>query len=244
MGSDPAVRTRGLSRAFGGVEVLTQCDLDVPQGSVYGVLGPNGAGKTTLFKIILGMLQPTAGTVEVNGMDAHRYRNDILKRTGSMIEVPLFYEHLSAADHLELHLQYMQTGGIGVTEALERVGLGGVRRQPVSSFSLGMRQRLGLARAIVHQPQLLILDEPTNGLDPLGRREIKGVLRELNAQGVTILIASHLLHDIEELADTTGIMVQGRITAQITRAELQYRPDASLETFYFDAMGRTTACAG
>jgi len=167
-----AVKTENLIKTFSGIEVIKGCTMNVPKGCIYGLLGANGAGKTTIFKLLMGFLTPTAGKAEVLNMDVISCRNEILKSVGSIIEVPVFYEHLSARENLEIHLSYMNVTG-DISSALEMVGLKSTNNQPVSKYSLGMRQRLGIARALIHKPKLLILDEPINGLDPMGIREMR-----------------------------------------------------------------------
>lgn len=149
------------------------------RGSIYGFLGHNGAGKTTVFKLLLGLLKPSAGTASVLGLDSVRDNEVILRRTGSLIETPIFYEHLSATDNIRLHLTYMRMEDTDVEPTLCRVGLTGTGSQPVSTFSLGMRQRLAIARAIIHRPEVLILDEPVNSLTPVGMKEMRILFRRL-----------------------------------------------------------------
>lgn len=159
------VQTKNLCKAFAGKEVIHDCTMSVMRGTIYGFLGKNGAGKTTVFKILLGLLKPTMGEVSVLGMDSCKNNLEILRRTGSMIETPIFYEHLSAMNNLQLHLDYMEVKEANITETLKMVGLSNVGTGAVSTFSLGMRGRLAIARAIVHKPELLILDESVNGLE-------------------------------------------------------------------------------
>ena len=164
------ISASNLTKTFLGKEVIRNCTFFVERGSIYGFLGRNGAGKTTVLKLLLGLLKPSAGTASVLGLDSVRDNEAILRRTGSLIETPIFYEHLSAADNLRLHLAYMGIDDTDVEPTLCRVGLPGTGSQPVSTFSLGMRQRLAIARAIIHRPEVLILDEPVNGLDPVGMK--------------------------------------------------------------------------
>lgn len=172
MKNEYAVLVDNLTKTFSGSEVIKGCNMTIPKGSIYGLLGANGSGKTTIFKLLMGLLTPTLGSAEIFGMDSVLCRSEILKRTGSIIEVPVFYDHLSARENLEIHLSYMGTSG-DIESTLELVGLKASNNQPVSKFSLGMRQRLGIARALIHEPELLILDEPINGLDPMGIREMR-----------------------------------------------------------------------
>ena len=173
MNTNLAVRTKNLFKSFDGKEIIHDCTMSVEKGTIYGFLGKNGAGKTTVFKILLGLLKPTMGEAAVLGMDSVKNNLDILKRTGSLIETPIFYEHLSAVENLQIHLDYMGAANADIEGTLELVGLPNMGTQAVSTFSLGMRQRLGIARALVHNPELLILDEPINGLDPVGIKEMR-----------------------------------------------------------------------
>lgn len=230
------VITRQLTRAFEGREVVKDVSLRVEQGSIYGLVGRNGAGKTTLFKLLLGMLRPSAGRAQVLGFDSVKEKEEILRRTGSLIETPVFYEHLSAVDNLRLHLAYMGFSGemdSRIGDALERVGLSDTGKQPVSAFSLGMRQRLAIARAIVHRPELLILDEPANGLDPLGIRALRGLLAGLaEEEGMTILLSSHILSELEKTAGRIGILEEGRLLEEFSPKEAQERFPGGLEELF------------
>ena len=221
------VITRQLTRVFDGREVVKDVNLRVEQGIIYGLVGRNGAGKTTLFKLLLGMLRPSAGRAQVLGFDSVKEKEEILRRTGSLIETPVFYEHLSAVDNLRLHLAYMGFPGEKehqIGEALERVGLSDTGKQPVSAFSLGMRQRLAIARAMVHGPGLLILDEPANGLDPVGIRALRGLLAGLaKEEGMTILLSSHILSELEKTADRIGILEEGRLLEELSPREVRER---------------------
>ena len=230
------VITRQLTRAFEGREVVKDVSLRVEQGSIYGLVGRNSAGKTTLFKLLLGMLRPSAGRAQVLGLDSVKEKEEILRRTGSLIETPVFYEHLSAVDNLRLHLAYMGFSGemdSRIGDALERVGLSDTGKQPVSAFSLGMRQRLAIARAIVHRPELLILDEPANGLDPLGIRALRGLLAGLaEEEGMTILLSSHILSKLEKTAGRIGILEEGRLLEEFSPKEAQERFPGGLEELF------------
>lgn len=233
------VKTENLVKVLSGVEVIKGCNMTVQQGSIYGFLGANGAGKTTVFKILTGLLTPTAGKVEVLGMDVTVNRDKILRNIGSIIEVPIFYEHLSAEENLSLHLAYLNRDGGDITGALEKVGLVNTGSQPVSKFSLGMRQRLGIARALVHHPQLLILDEPINGLDPSGIRDMRKLFLDLvQNHGMTILISSHILSEIEQIADTVGIIVDGVVNREATLSDIKKQFPSGVEEYYFEMMSR------
>lgn len=218
----PVVRTEGLSRRFGRLQAVEDVGLDVQEGDIYGFLGLNGAGKTTTLRMILGLIRPTAGRVSVFGLDARARFIEIMRQVGALVELPAYYPHLSARKNLEI--LRLATGGLPeslIPQTLERVGLGARMDDPVRTYSQGMRQRLGIAMALLPQPRLVILDEPTNGLDPQGINEIRSLLLELNrARGVTILISSHLLHEIEITCNRVGILKQGRLIVQDTVVNL------------------------
>ena len=186
-----------------------------------------------MLKLLLGLLKPSAGTASVLGLDSVRDNEAILRRTGSLIETPIFYEHLSAADNLRLHLAYMGIEDTDVEPMLCRVGLPGTGSQPVSAFSLGMRQRLAIARAIIHRPEVLILDEPVNGLDPVGMKEMRILFRRLvQEEGMTILMSSHLLSEIEQIADRVGVIVDGTIVREAEMAGLCKQHPSDLEDYF------------
>lgn len=212
---DIAVFTNKLTKSFSGKEVIKGCQISVKRGTIYGFLGKNGAGKTTMFKLLLGLQKPSSGTAFILGMDVTKDIEKILKCTGSLIETPVFYDHLSATENLQIHLAYMGVENAQVESVLERVGLPGTGTQPVSEFSLGMRQRLAIARAIIHKPEVLILDEPVNGLDPVGIKEMRNLFRQLaDQEGMTILMSSHLLSETQQIADRIGVIADGRIVLE------------------------------
>ena len=185
-----------------------------------------------MLKLLLGLLKPSAGTASVLGLDSMRDNKAILRRTGSLIETPIFYEHLSAADNLRLHLAYMGIEDTDVEPTLCRVGLPGIGNQPVSTFSLGMRQRLAIARAIIHRPEVLILDEPVNGLDPVGMKEMRILFRRLvQEEGMTILMSSHILSEIEQIADHVGVIASGIIAREAEMAGLCKQHPSDLEDY-------------
>ncbi|MFD1416055.1 ABC transporter ATP-binding protein [Oceanobacillus jeddahense] len=231
------VKIENLTKTFAGKEVIKQCHMHVETGSIYGFLGANGAGKTTVFKMLSGLLIPTMGKTEVLGMDILTHRDTILAEIGTLIETPLFYEHLSATENLEIHLAYMGVNNGNVDAALSKVGLNNTGDHPVSKFSLGMKQRLAIARAIVHQPKLLILDEPINGLDPMGIREMRRLFLDLvKNHRMTILISSHILSEIEHIADTIGVIVNGHIIEEVSLPSIKKQFPDGLEDYFFDLM--------
>jgi ABC-2 type transport system ATP-binding protein len=213
------ITTRQVTKRFGAVLAVDRVDLDVREGDRYGLLGPNGSGKTTLLRMLLGLVFATSGEIEVDGCPVPRRVAQVLPRIGALIEGPASYGYLNGRANLAL-LDAAGPGGgrrtrkARIDEALERVGLAGVDRRPVRAYSLGMRQRLGLAGALLRKPELLILDEPTNGLDPRGIREIRDLLIELNKAGTTILLSSHLLSEIEQLCTRIGVLDRGQMVIQ------------------------------
>ena len=222
-----AIRTVRLTKRYGSVTAVDGIDLDVPPGDIYGFLGPNGSGKTTTVRMLLGLVLPTAGTVEVLGARIPKHARSVLYRVGALVEAPAAYGHLGARTNLSI----MDAAGPGasrrtrrarIDEALQQVGLAGVGRRPVKAYSLGMRQRLGIAAALMRKPELLILDEPTNGLDPRGIQEIRQLLLELNrSAGTTIFLSSHLLAEVEHLCRRIGVVDRGRLVLQDSLAALR-----------------------
>jgi ABC-2 type transport system ATP-binding protein len=213
------IRTQGLTKRFGRVLAVDDVDLDVREGDVYGFLGPNGSGKTTTVRMLLGLVLATSGTIEVLGREMPAGSAEVLPQVGALVEGPAAYAGLSGRANLAL-LDAMGSGGVRASRAgridgaLERVGLGGIDRRPVRAYSLGMRQRLGLAAALIRTPRLLILDEPTNGLDPQGIREIRDLLLELNREGTTVFLSSHLLAEVEQLCERVGVLDRGALVVQ------------------------------
>jgi ABC-2 type transport system ATP-binding protein len=223
--SAEVVRTRGLVKQFGRLRAVDGIDLDVRAGDIYGFLGANGSGKTTTVRMLLGLVLPTAGEIELLGERMPRAGRRVLPRVGSLIEGPASYGHLSGRANLSL-LDASGPGGSWrtrrrrVDRVLEQVGLGGVGRRPVRAYSLGMRQRLGLAGALLRRPELLVLDEPTNGLDPQGIAEIRGLLLDLHREGTTVFLSSHLLAEVEQLCSRVGVLDRGRLVLQDELAHL------------------------
>jgi ABC-type multidrug transport system ATPase subunit len=213
------IRTHGLTKRFGRVVAVDDLDLAVEEGDIYGFLGPNGSGKTTTVRMLLGLVLATSGTIEVLGRQMPRHGRDVLPEVGALVEEPAAYPGLSGRANLSL-LDAMGARGPRadrarrVDDALDRVGLGGVDGRPVRAYSLGMRQRLGLAATLIRRPRLLVLDEPTNGLDPQGIREVRHLLIELNREGTTVFLSSHLLAEVEHLCDRVGVLDRGRVVLQ------------------------------
>jgi ABC-2 type transport system ATP-binding protein len=233
--------TRALTKRYGAVAAVRSVDLDVREGDRYGLLGPNGSGKTTLVRMLLGLVYATSGDIEVLGRRIPRHAREVLPQIGALIEEPAAYPHLSGRVNLALLDAAGPGGGAArrtrrqrVDEALEQVGLAGVGRRPVKAYSLGMRQRLGLAAALIRRPRLLVLDEPGNGLDPRGIRDLRELLVGLNEAGVTVFLSSHLLAEVEQLCTRVGVLDDGRLVLQEDLAALRaptgrivlYTPDA------------------
>jgi ABC-type multidrug transport system ATPase subunit len=212
------ITTARLTKRYGRVTAVDAVDLNVPEGARFGLLGPNGSGKTTMIRMLLGLVFATSGEITVLDRPVPRRLQDVLPDVGALIEGPAFYGHLPGRVNLSLldgaGPATRRTRKRRIEEALERVGLAGIDRRPVRTYSLGMRQRLGLAAALLRAPRLLILDEPTNGLDPQGIHEIRELLHELNAAGTTLFLSSHLLAEVEHLCDWVGIMDRGRLVRQ------------------------------
>jgi len=224
------VQTQQLSHRFGKQSaVLNAVDLQVPTGSIYGFLGANGAGKTTTLRLLLGLLKKQQGDIFIFDKSMHKHRTELLKTIGSMIESPSFYGHLTAGENLQLLQKIYQCPKQRIGEVLQIVGLSDTGNKKASQFSLGMKQRLGIAVSLLHSPPLLILDEPTNGLDPNGIIEIRDLLKKLNEQqGTSIIISSHLLSEIEKLVTHVGIISKGSMVFQGTLNDLvnrQYQSD-------------------
>jgi ABC-type multidrug transport system ATPase subunit len=219
------ISTRGLVKRYGRLRAVDGIDLDVPAGDVYGFLGANGSGKTTTVRMLLGLVLPTSGEIELLGERMPRAGGRVLPRVGALIEGPAHYGHLSGRENLSL-LDASGRGGAWrsrrrrVDDALEQVGLAGVGRRPVKAYSLGMRQRLALAGALLRRPELLVLDEPTNGLDPQGITEVRELLLELHRGGTTVFLSSHLLAEVEQLCSRVGVLDRGRLVLQDSLARL------------------------
>ena len=225
-----AIETQDLCKQYGAALRVAHLNLRVPAGSVYGFLGPNGAGKSTTLKMLLGLVHPTAGSVQVLGqaMNAAN-RLAILRQVGSLIESPSYYGHLTGEENLRIVQTLRGAPAQSVGEALQIVRLEGQRDKNVGHYSLGMKQRLGLAAALLGYPQLLILDEPTNGLDPAGIQEMRELIRELPGRfGMTVVVSSHLLSEIDQMADTVAIIREGELVFQDKLAALHNRSSRRL----------------
>ena len=225
------LQTNHLTKIIDGKELVTDVNIHVKKGEIYGFLGPNGAGKTTVMKMITNLCKPTKGTVELFGKTLETTSYEVLKRMGSIIEFPTFYEHMSGKDNLQLHCEYMGYYNKGsIDEVLEMLNLREAANKPVKSYSLGMKQRLGIARAILCKPELVVLDEPTNGLDPAGMKQLRDLFKMLCSEyGITLIISSHLLSEIESIADTIGVINHGKMMREISMKEISEMNTAYIE---------------
>ena len=209
------VQTENLSKRFGKEHAVAGLDLKIRKGEIYGFLGPNGAGKTTTIRMLLGLMKPTAGKIKIFQKDLTKERINILAKVGSLVENPSYYPHLTAYENLEALRKILGVPKSRIDEVLEIVRLKDVANKKVKGFSLGMKQRLGIAASLLHNPELLILDEPTNGLDPSGIIEIRNLIKRLPSEfGITIVISSHLLSEIDQMATTVGIILKGKMIFQ------------------------------
>lgn len=216
------IETKNLTKFYGDFPAVSHLDLHIPRGSVYGFLGPNGAGKSTTMKMLLGLTKPTTGTFYINRKRYPQHRNDILKEIGSFIEAPAFYGNLTGEENLDIIRKILGLPKSSVEEALELVGLSQHKKRLAKKYSLGMKQRLGLAGALIGKPPILILDEPTNGLDPAGIHEIRTLIRSLPQKyDCTVLVSSHLLPEVELMADEIGILNHGHMLFEGTMEELK-----------------------
>lgn len=225
------IQTNQLTKIIDGRELVKDISLHVKKGEIYGFLGPNGAGKTTVMKMLTNLWKPTSGTIELFGETLTPISYEVLKRMAGIIEFPCFYEHMSGRENLRLHCEYMgyHTPG-SVDYALKMLGLLEAGDQQVKRYSLGMKQRLGIARAILCRPELLVLDEPTNGLDPAGMKQIRDLFRMLCMEyGITIIISSHILSEVESIADTIGVIDHGRMMKEISMQEITEMNTAYIE---------------
>ncbi len=247
----PAIETRALTKRFGSQTAVAGLDLNVPAGAVFGFLGPNGSGKTTTIRLLLGLANATSGTASVLGQAMPRHLDAVLPRVGALVEGPAFYPFLSGSANL-LRLDAADphspraTRRARVGEALDRVGLQHAASKKVKAYSLGMKQRLGLANALLRPRELLVLDEPTNGLDPQGTREVRSLVRSLAAEGTTVFVSSHLLAEVEQICTHAAIMRAGQLVAQGTLAGLRASgrprimvrtPDAEAARRVLDGLG-------
>ncbi|MFA1794720.1 lantibiotic protection ABC transporter ATP-binding protein [Bacillus velezensis] len=230
------LETRQLQKSFGRQQAVVDVSLSVKRNSIYGLLGPNGAGKSTTLKILTGILQQTSGEVLFDG---HTWKREDLKSIGSLIEAPPLYSNLTAAENLKVRCVMLGLPDSRIAEVLEITGLTGTGKKRAGQFSMGMKQRLGIALALLNRPSFLILDEPTNGLDPMGIQDLREFIRSLPGQGMTVILSSHLLSEVEQIADHIGIISDGVLGYQ---GEISREDD--LERLFLEVVKSTREKAG
>jgi ABC-2 type transport system ATP-binding protein len=239
--NEPIVVTDRLTKRYGTHAAVDAVSLTVRRGEVYGFLGPNGAGKTTTLRMLVGLVRPTAGAARVLG--GRPGEPSVLRRVGSLIEGPGFYPYLSGRDNLRVLARYRRLADAEVDRALDQVDLAARGRDAFKSYSLGMKQRLGVAAALLGDPDLLILDEPTNGLDPAGMVDMRALVRRLVERGQTVLLSSHLLGEVQQICDRVGVISRGRLIAESTVAELQGASSLLVRAEPVDRAERVVAAA-
>lgn len=223
------IKTNNLTKEFKGKPVVDKVNLSINKGEIYGFLGPNGAGKTTTIRMLLGLMKPTSGRIELFGEDAKANKIKALKKIGSLVESPSYYGHLTARENLEALRRILQVPKSRIDEVLAIVRLTKDADRAVKGYSLGMKQRLGIASALLGSPELLILDEPTNGLDPSGIHEIRDLIKKMPTEfGITILISSHLLSEIDQMASQVGIISNGKMIFQDSIENLRSKAKAEI----------------
>lgn len=203
---DMILKTENLCKSFKGQLAVNNVSLSIPRSSIYGLLGPNGAGKSTTLKMLTGILKPTSGSISFDG---HPWKREDLRKIGALIETPPLYENLTAYENLKIRAMLCGLGDDRIEEVLQIVGLNNTKKKRAGQFSLGMKQRLGIALALLNRPRLLILDEPTNGLDPVGIEELRELIRSFPHQGITVILSSHILSEVRQVADHIGIISDG-----------------------------------
>lgn len=228
---DYVVQTNGLTKKIKDKVLVSNVNLHIKKGEIYGFLGQNGAGKTTIMKMLTGLIHPSSGEIALFGERLTENKKSGLKRVGSIIEYPLFYEHLTARENLQLHCEYLGFyDQKAITQALDMVHLKGIEGKKVKDFSLGMKQRLGIGRAIITKPELIVLDEPTNGLDPIGIKDMRDLIRMLNKEyGMTFLLSSHILGEMEQVVDRIGVIRDGQLVNEVTLADIRKQQTEYIE---------------
>ncbi|MDN4070575.1 ATP-binding cassette domain-containing protein [Paenibacillus vini] len=222
------LQTYDLTKRINGKTIISGVNLHVKQGDIYGLLGSNGAGKTTIMKMLTGLIIPTSGEIMLFGKKLTEDTKEGLKRMGSIIEYPIFFEHLTAMENLQIHCEYLGFyDKKAILQTLEMVQLQGNENKKVKEFSLGMKQRLGIVRAAITKPELIVLDEPTNGLDPIGIKDMRDLIRSLNKEyGITFLLSSHILGEIEQVAGRIGVVQSGKLVDEVAISDIrQQRSD-------------------
>lgn len=225
------IQTKNLTKIYQGKEVVSNVNMHVKKGEIYGVLGPNGAGKTTLIRMITNLVKPSSGEIVISGEKLTSKSYEIFKRMGSMIEYPVFYDLLTARENLELHCEYIgYYNKDAINHVFELVQLKNFEGKAVKDFSLGMKQRLGIARAIITKPEILIFDEPINGLDPVGIKELRNLFLILSKDyGMTLLLSSHILGEVEQIADTIGVMNEGKLIEEVSMESIRLQNTEYIE---------------
>lgn len=236
---EKAIELKEISKKIGNQEILHNVSMTIKKGNIYGFLGPNGSGKTTVMKTILNLIKSDSGVVKILDQVIELTSYKYLQSIGSIIEYPVFYDNLSAWKNLELHCEYSgYYNKEQIHKVLKIVGLKDIEKKKVKEFSLGMKQRLGIARALITEPQILILDEPINGLDPFGIREVRELLVKINKElGITILISSHIISEIESISDTIGFIKEGRMVREVERTLLEQENLQYIELTVSDVKG-------
>lgn len=235
------IKTNSLTKKYGEQVCVNNLNMSVPENRIYGFLGPNGAGKSTTLKMLLGLVSPTKGEIDIFGRRVNsKNRIDILRNVGSLIESPSYYGHLTARENLKIFAALSDVPKANIDKVLEIVRLNNQQSKKASKFSLGMKQRLGLASALLSFPKLLILDEPTNGLDPAGIQEIRELIKSLPKQyGMTVIVSSHLLAEIDQMAEDVGIIANGKLMYQGELNKLhEIDTSKSLEEIFLDLTGK------
>lgn len=225
------LKTDNLCKYFKKQKAVDNVSITVRENSIYGLLGPNGAGKSTTLKMITGMLRPTSGKVLFNG---HEWNRKDLEQIGALIETPPLYENLSAVENLEVRAKLLNIPKTRIDKVLKMVDLQNTGRKKAGQFSMGMKQRLGIAIALLNSPKLLILDEPTNGLDPIGIQELRSLIRSFPSQGITVILSSHILSEVQLIADDIGIISNG-----ILGYEGQMNKDEDLENLFIEVVRKS-----
>ncbi|HHJ7233763.1 TPA: lantibiotic protection ABC transporter ATP-binding protein, partial [Streptococcus pyogenes] len=217
-------KIQNLKKSYGKRTILNNVNMNIPKGKVYALIGPNGAGKSTIMKILTGLVSKTSGSIIFEGREWSRRD---LRKIGSIIEEPPLYKNLSAYDNMKVVTTMLGVSESAILPLLNKVGLGNIDKRPVKQFSLGMKQRLGIAISLINSPKLLILDEPTNGLDPIGIQELREIIESFKSEGMTIMISSHILSEVEHLADFIGFIYEGKIVL-----EKEYDGSENLEELF------------
>ncbi len=218
------LKIQNLKKSYGKRTILNNVNMNIPKGKVYALIGPNGAGKSTIMKILTGLVSKTSGSIIFEGREWSRRD---LRKIGSIIEEPQLYKNLSAYDNMKVVTTMLGVSESAILPLLNKVGLGNIDKRPVKQFSLGMKQRLGIAISLINSPKLLILDEPTNGLDPIGIQELREIIESFKSEGMTIMISSHILSEVEHLADFIGFIYEGKIVL-----EKEYDGSENLEELF------------